>query len=329
MADLPDMPERLELAGEQGPLADLVRETPGVLGVVLGTWAGELTSVTGNFVDGDTTAAAAAGLISELAAIGELLGLGELGVASVKAPTAARVFARQAGAIVAFELDPKRPLGELETKLRTVAWAPEDELDDEVVPLEVTTGARRDFGASPSLPPPLPMPTLPMPPDEAPAGTPPPAELAGRPPSNVSSQMKAVGSGPVFTGDLEEFSLPDLLEFLRNSHRTGLLMCSTPAGVGAIQLSRGMIVAADSPHALDLREHFVTHPEIDIDRRRLMATLPPECFSEAVIEGVLVGRDLATPAELERARTARIYSAFREMMAWTSGRFSFDPGVPI
>jgi hypothetical protein len=32
---------------------------------------------------------------------------------------------------------------------------------------------------------------------------------------------------------------------------------------------------------------------------------------------------------VERARVARIYSAFREMVGWTSGRFSFDPAVPI
>jgi predicted regulator of Ras-like GTPase activity (Roadblock/LC7/MglB family) len=313
MADLPEIPELVELASEKGPLADLVRETPGVFGVVLGTWAGELTSVAGSFVDGDTTAAAAAGLISELGTAGELLGLGELGVASVKAPTAARVFARQAGTVVALELDPKRPLGELETKLRTVAWAPEDIPEDELADPTSSSGTHGDGDDGARLPPPE-MPDASVEPTQ-------PPEPAGRLTSNVASHMKTV--------DLEEFSLPDLLEFLRNSHRTGLLMCTTPAGIGAIQLSRGMIIAADSPHALDLREHFVTHPEIDPERRRLLASLSPECFHEAVIEGVLVGRDLATPDEVERARTARIYSAFREMIVWTSGRFSFDPGVPI
>ncbi|HET7505216.1 MAG TPA: hypothetical protein VFK02_29560, partial [Kofleriaceae bacterium] len=221
MTDLPEMPELVELAGDKGPLADLVRETPGVFGVVVGTWAGELTSMAGSFVDGDTTAAASAGLLSELATVGELLGLGELGVASVKAPSAARVFARQAGTIVALELDPKRPLGELETKLRTVAWAPEDATESDLVPPppEVATGSRRDRHARPTSPPPLA-----MPPDDAPPDAPPAPERVARPPGNVASQMKVAGSGPVFSGDLEEFSLPDLLEFLRNSHRTGLLM---------------------------------------------------------------------------------------------------------
>jgi hypothetical protein len=138
-----------------------------------------------------------------------------------------------------------------------------------------------------------------------------------------------MGSGPVFSGDLEQFALPDLLELLRNSHRTGLLMCTTGAGVGSIQLSRGMIISADSPHALDLRDHFLSHPELDPELRRGLATLPPESFGDDRIDSTLVASDLVPRSMLERARVARIYSAFREMMAWTVGRFSFDPAVPV
>jgi hypothetical protein len=141
--------------------------------------------------------------------------------------------------------------------------------------------------------------------------------------------MKSIGSGPVFSGDLEQFCLPDLLELLRNSHRTGLLTCSTAAGVGTIQLSRGMIISADSPHALDLREHFLSSAELDPEQRRVLAALPPESFGDDAIDGALVSSELIPRSTLERARVARIYSAFREMMAWTVGRFSFDPAVPV
>ncbi|HET7504700.1 MAG TPA: DUF4388 domain-containing protein [Kofleriaceae bacterium] len=385
-----------DLARDPNTLGALLEETRGVVGVALGTAGGQLRAVVGSVVDGDASAAVAAALTDELGKLGEMLGLGELGVASLKAPSAARVFARQAGAAVVIELDPKRPLTELETKLRTVAWAPGDGVTDPLVSRVSTRPIRDrgDSGVSPAPSPPassssvspLPSPppepvrpsalpraiatprpisrTSPPPPPGSPArsspATSPPIAIGAStlppsthiphravrptpaPPANglpratptpsammLPSQMKAVGSGPVFTGDLKEFSLPDLLEFLRNSHRTGLLMCTTPAGAGTIHLSRGMIIAADSPHAVDLREHFITHPEIEVERRRQLATLPPECFGDDLVEGVLVGRDLATPDEVERARTARIYSAFREMMTWTTGRFSFDPGVPI
>jgi hypothetical protein len=149
------------------------------------------------------------------------------------------------------------------------------------------------------------------------------------PATGFSAPAKATGSGPVFTGDLEEFSLPDLLEFLRNSHRTGLLVCTTELGVGTVQLSRGLIIAANSPNALDLREHFLTSGELSAEQRRTLAALPPECFGDDMIENMIVSRDLVPRDHVEQARTARIYSAFREMMGWTSGRFSFDPAVAI
>src|SRR5262249_17931365 len=120
-----------------------------------------------------------------------------------------------------------------------------------------------------------------------------------------------------------------LLEFLRNSHRTGLLVCTTAAGMGTIQLSRGMIIGADSPHALDLREHLLASAELAPEQRRALAALPAECFGDDVIDGVLVSRDLVPRDEIEQARVARIYSAFREMIGWTVGRFSFDPGVAV
>jgi len=46
-------------------------------------------------------------------------------------------------------------------------------------------------------------------------------------------------------------------------------------------------------------------------------------------EGEPSGRGLAADDHEERARVARIYSAFREMIGWTVGRFSFDPAVPV
>jgi len=291
----------LNLSTDASILATLVDQTRGVVGVVLGTTGAELRAVAGSVADGNVGIAVAASLTGELGAIGALLALGPLGVASLKAATAARVFARQDGAVVAIELDPKCPLGELEIKLRTLAWAPQDELIEPVVHRVPTR--RNERATSTTLPPPF--------------------------PSSVLAQANAAGSGPVFTGDLEEFKLPDLLELLRNTHRSGLLMCTTGAGVGTIQLSRGLIIGAHSPSALDLRQHFLTSPQVTPDRRRALAALPKECFDDHEIEDVLVSRELVPRDEVERARVARIYSAFREMMRWTVGRFSFDPGVAV
>jgi hypothetical protein len=419
----------IDLISEASTLGVLLEETRGVVGVVLGTPDGELRTVVGSFVDGDATAACAASLTEELSKVGRLLGLGELGVASLKSLTAARVFARQSDAVLAIELDPKRPLGELENKLRTLAWAPQpkDIRPEPPAVNRVPTVPSHDIHPDDrtTMPPPLPdppsvssvssmppagrttpvptgipanalpiatvrpRPQTPVPSNHAPARPmpggsmfrptgstgaptrplsavtprtkpPTPPVVAGRgtpassatirpsAPISLPSQVKSVGAGPVFTGDLEEFSLPDLLEFLRNSHRSGLLMCSTAAGVGTIQLSRGMIISADSPNAINLREYFLNSADVPLERRRALAELPAECFTDDAlashgsagarstpggsaesIDGALLARELVPPDDMERARVLRIYSAFREMIHWTVGRFSFDPGVAV
>jgi hypothetical protein len=336
-----------DVVTDQSALDNLLQDTPDVISVVLGSVAGELHSVTGSFVDGNTIAAVAASLVSELAAIGALIGFGGLDAASLKAPTSARVFARLRAEVIAIELPPRAPVGDLEAKLRLLGWDAEEELGEppalppvEPAPLTPSTPARTRAASTtrplpplapppeePVRPPPMPPPApeaAPRPPPSRPTPPPPPQPRAAVPPA-----MKSVASGPVFTGDLQEFCLPDLLEFLRNSHRTGLLVCTTGVGIGTIQLSRGMITGADSPNAIDLREYFLTSPEVDPERRGVLATLPPELFDDAAVEAALVSRELATPDEIERARVARIYSAFREMMGWTAGRFSFDPAIAI
>jgi hypothetical protein len=93
---------------------------------------------------------------------------------------------------------------------------------------------------------------------------------------------------PVFAGELGELALPNLLEFLRGGQRTGTLVCTTPHGIGTVHMQRGLVTAASSP-----------------------AAAPDEPLA-----------DHATADDVTRART-RIYTAFREMMTWTTGRFAF------
>src|SRR4051812_27713393 len=171
----------LDLVTEATTLGVLLEETRGVVGVVLGNTEGEVRGTVGSVRDSDAGASVAATLGVELNRIGALLGLGGLGVVSIKSPTAARVVAQQSGAVLVIERDPKRPLGELETKLRTLTWAPPDER------LEVPPPSRPSSPPSvspprhptplplPAVPPPvLPLPALPLP---APPPIPPPPTI--------------------------------------------------------------------------------------------------------------------------------------------------------
>jgi hypothetical protein len=335
----------------------LFDETAGAIGAVLGTRDGELRAVVGSAAHAESAAATVAVLLAELTTIGTLLGLGEPDVASLRSPTAAHVFARQRATVLLFEVDPRRPLGEIEGRLRNTAWAADAAAiapsPAPAVPSPPNRPSKSPISAS-TLPPPVPRLTPPggiplriaRTPGSAPVRSPtgaPPRTVATRPSAVIREgradsrptrppPMSGTASthGPkVFAGDLDELALPDLLEFLRNSQRSGLLVCSHATGIGKIQLSHGMVVSADSPRALDVRHHLLARRDLAPAQRDRIAALPPVCFEETRIVDELTARDLASRDDIERARIARIYSVFREMLSWTSGRFSFDPAAPI
>src|SRR5262245_30875879 len=133
----------------------LLDETAGAIGAVLGTRDGELRAVVGSAPHAESAAATVAVLLAELATVGSLLGLGEPGVASLRSPTAAHVFARQRSAVLAVEIDPRRPLGEIEARLRTTAWAPDAAPAVPAVPTAPTRPSKSPITAS-TLPPPVP-----------------------------------------------------------------------------------------------------------------------------------------------------------------------------
>jgi predicted regulator of Ras-like GTPase activity (Roadblock/LC7/MglB family) len=349
------------LPGDVGDAPPMIHalfdETAGAIAAVPGTRDGELRAIVGSAAHAESAAATVAVLLSELTTVGSLLGLSEPGVASLRSPTAARVFARQRAAVLAFEVDPRHPLGELEARLRHTAWAPDAAPDvapaAPAAPSAPIRPSKSPITAS-TLPPPVPRTTPPggiplriaRTPGSAPMRSPtgaPPRTVAPRPSAVIREGRPdtrptrpppmpgtAAASGPqVFAGDLDELALPDLLEFLRNSQRSGLLVCSHATGIGKIRLSHGMVVSADSPRALGVREHLLARRELAPAQRDRLAALPPLCFDETRIVDELTARDLASRDDIERARIARIYSAFREMLSWTSGRFSFDPAAPI
>lgn len=144
-----------------------------------------------------------------------------------------------------------------------------------------------------------------------------------------STRDKPSGGEAVFAGQLEEFPLADLLVFMRNGVRTGLLTCITEQGAGSVQLVRGLITGADSPAAGTLRDHLLARPGLTASQRLELTVLPHESFlDDDAIEQALLPRGLVSVDELAEARETRVFAAFREMVNWTTGRFSFEPSAP-
>lgn len=356
----------LNLATGTSTLEVLLRESGVVTGAVLATSEGEVLGMTGSVrPGGDDLAAVAALLTRELATMGKSLGLGQFSVASLKGESSARVFAAQADAALVIEVDARRPLAQLESRLRSSQWstwrvpggadageitAEHPALSANAASARATERPRASAGPATirrasiplpqgSVPRPLRGPPPPPPAAYQAAGSGAEGDVAPRSRPAVitrprpthaegSGQARVAGSESAFSGGLEEFPLPDLLEFMRNGVRTGLLTCVSDAGVGTVQLARGLIVSAESPGARSLREQLVSSAALPPDRRREIDRLPALSFNDAVIDAALVETKLLSAEEVELARVARVYAAFREMIAWTTGRFSFEPGGP-
>lgn len=153
---------------------------------------------------------------------------------------------------------------------------------------------------------------LPPPPPEAP----PPAPAGG-------------DRATVFSGTLQLFAVPDLLEFLRASQRTGTLICRSDAGVGMVHILRGKITNARSPATGGLGQHLVRAGSIstdDLDELRAREERDPP--SDGFVGRWVLERGLLDAAGLRQAVTDHVHDALLELITWTDGRFAFDSSAP-
>ncbi len=133
------------------------------------------------------------------------------------------------------------------------------------------------------------------------------AELERPPAAQASIGLKPAGedrgSTPnesVFSGDMGEFKLPEVLEFLRIGRRSGTLVCQSSEGVGALRLRNGNIIRARAT-AFDAAGQGMASPEmlaIDLDVPRPSS-----------------GEELMDQAK----------SVVLQLIHWSGGQFCFEP----
>lgn len=162
----------------------------------------------------------------------------------------------------------------------------------------------------------------------APASEPPPAGAPAAAPSASQVVTGAAlasngGADAVLSGDLASFALPDLLEFLRTASRTGVLVCSSPAGMGALRFRNGRITAAASPGAPGVGELLVRARRITAEALNALATAAGEPVAALGGEHILRG-GLADPQAVEEALTQQLGIALRELIRWKDGVFAFN-----
>ena len=129
----------------------------------------------------------------------------------------------------------------------------------------------------------------------------------------------------VFTGQLQLFCLPDLLEFLRGGRRTGKLICESPSGLGMVRMRRGCITGAWSPGQARLGEYLVRHAVVSPDQVHAAVQAQADDGAGTLLGRVLIERQLATAADIRTALIAQVQDAVRTLKDWVEGQFTFEP----
>jgi tetratricopeptide (TPR) repeat protein len=153
------------------------------------------------------------------------------------------------------------------------------------------------------------------------------AHAASAEPAPPASPAPVLGSGSkaVFTGDLQLFAVPDLLEFLKSSRRTGTLVITSEGGIGAVHMRQGMITGAASPHCVNMGDLLLKMGALTDEQLKDTARHQREHSPDRLIGSILLERGLVQPQTLQQALADQIKGALLEMVTWTSGRFAFEP----
>jgi tetratricopeptide (TPR) repeat protein len=132
----------------------------------------------------------------------------------------------------------------------------------------------------------------------------------------------------VFQGRLSVFSLPDLIEFLRSARRSGLLVCSSPDGMGVLRFNLGFITGASGSGQPGLAELLV---QTGRAAAGAVAEVATPGLPDHELGGLLVARGVVGPEALADAVRRQIEGTLRALLGWTDGEFAFrrEQGGPI
>lgn len=141
-------------------------------------------------------------------------------------------------------------------------------------------------------------------------------------PSTTPARGFPADGGPsaVFSGRLSAFALPDLLEFLRGARRTGLLVCTSTAGIGTLRFRNGRITNGTSPATPRIGDILLRNRKVSPVALRAIAAQDNDCL----LGTALVRAGAADAASVQEALSQQIEMAIRELFHWKDGEFVFN-----
>lgn len=144
------------------------------------------------------------------------------------------------------------------------------------------------------------------------------------PNKTISGPITVGGNKAVFTGDLQLFAVPDLLDFLKTSQRTGILVITSEQGEGMVRLRRGMIIGADSPKTVKIGDLLVQKGAISKKQLAAATAFQEQGHPHQFLGDILVEWGWVDKKTLEDVMLAQVRSALVEMSTWNSGEFAFE-----
>lgn len=148
------------------------------------------------------------------------------------------------------------------------------------------------------------------------------------PAATPTAPMPAENTDGGFTGDLQIFTLPELLEFLRNQRATGELLVRATEGEGRVRLHEGHIIAVTHPRRRPLGEVLVDVELITLTDLKRSVIRPEDLDRDTLVAQVLVNQRMVERDTLHDIMSDLIVEGIRELVTWTTGAVVFRRGPP-
>lgn len=148
-----------------------------------------------------------------------------------------------------------------------------------------------------------------------------------------SMDQSLAGGDSAFAGNLRQFKVPDLLEFLRMNQRTGMLRLISEGRMGEIHLHDGRLASACTSGSSRLGEALVAGGHLEeaavegaMRRQQERGRLTP--LGQVLLDEGAIDRDTLRPV-----LDGLIQEAVGEILNWEDGHFAFesdddDPEAP-
>lgn len=128
-------------------------------------------------------------------------------------------------------------------------------------------------------------------------------------------------------GDLQEFSLAELLHLMEKGKKTGQLSIWGPNGIYRVWLYQGRVVAALSPQEEHQLERLLVR--LNLVSQQVVADLASLCSLQEPLGLCLQRQGFISPAALAKLFRYQLQVGLYSLFALEAGQFSFLPNVPL